>query len=387
MPAELSAERSFTLVFDGEVDALLLNKDVGMVPAYMHRLYGIPAEIICYGDPGEGGAVRDFNGVRITRVKRNLLNRIPVLRSFLSPLTLTLAFRARSIGCLMQMHPSSSKYVNRALYSLLNPSGKTYLKLDVDLEVMKKLSSPRFPARGIRNALLSSFTLISAETSAVYAEMKKLLPSARIMQLPNGFDTLLGGMVQAPSFAEKEDLVLVSGRIGCRQKNHEMLLDALLKTDMNGWKLIAAGPIEPGFEKVIEDFYRQAPEKKHSVIFMGPARDRAELYGLYKRSKVLCMTSLYEGFPLVMAEAAYFGNYIISTPVGAERDITSGGKFGAVVPMNDRGALSRELSEVFSGKKDLKACYDGIISNSRKNFTWEKIIANLHTALYGRQDR
>jgi glycosyltransferase involved in cell wall biosynthesis len=39
------------------------------------------------------------------------------------------------------------------------------------------------------------------------------------------------------------------------------------------------------------------------------------------------MSSRYEGFSNVFAEAGYFGNIIIARDVGGVRDITNNGKF------------------------------------------------------------
>lgn len=71
------------------------------------------------------------------------------------------------------------------------------------------------------------------------------------------------GLKRKP-FTEKENIMVCVGRIGCYQKNTEMLLNALRKVDLKDWKIYMLGPItssfnlneDDNFQKTIDTFLK-----------------------------------------------------------------------------------------------------------------------------------
>ena len=114
----------------------------------------------------------------------------------------------------------------------------------------------------------------------------------------------------------KENLIIQTARFGTAQKNTQLLLKILSNVDLKDWNVILAGTIEKDFYSFIESFFREYPELKDKIHFIGNISDRNELYRLYARAKVFILTSRYESFAISLIEAAYFGDYIISTDVG-----------------------------------------------------------------------
>ena len=73
----------------------------------------------------------------------------------------------------------------------------------------------------------------------------------------------------------------------------------------------------------------------------------------YNRAKVFVHTSPKESFGIVLSEAFYFDNYILSTPVGIASYLINFG-YGELVNHNDVEGLASKLQEVIDGKTDLE---------------------------------
>ena len=149
----------------------------------------------------------------------------------------------------------------------------------------------------------------------------------------------------------KEKIIIQVARFGTYQKNTELLLDVLSSVELNGWKVILAGPIETveqDFQKKIDLFFLQFPNLHNKISFVGNINNREELFSLYKRSAVYINTSRWESFGISMLEAAYFNNYLISTDVGAARDIVHDYKYGEILFEGDKNELSIALQKIIN---------------------------------------
>lgn len=191
---------------------------------------------------------------------------------------------------------------------------------------------------------------MSASSSPYFALGDKLV------YVPNGFDErLLERLELAPRSAErKENLIVTVGRLGTEEKNTEMLLDALGRIDLTrggGWKCCLIGSSEPSFRAAIDRFYELHPDKRESVVFTGPIYDKRALWEYYDRSKVFVLTSRRESYGLVLNEAKRFGCYLVSTDVGAARDLI-GGRYGEYIPQEDVAALAEVLQRIIDGERN-----------------------------------
>ena len=90
----------------------------------------------------------------------------------------------------------------------------------------------------------------------------------KLRLMPNGFDEEL---LQSLNIVErnvkhKENLIITVGRLGTYQKNTEMFLRALAQVDLKDWKVCLIGPIEKKFQSIIDNFFKQYPEKIDAKI-------------------------------------------------------------------------------------------------------------------------
>lgn len=153
-----------------------------------------------------------------------------------------------------------------------------------------------------------------------------------------------------------------------------MLLKSIEKLQLNNWKIFLIGPIEDNFRKYTQEFYNNNPTLKDKVVLVGNINDKNTLYEWYARSKVFCLTSRSEGFPLVFPEAIYFGNYIVSTKVGADEDITNYGTLGKSIDQDDIETLTNTFQEIIDNTNDISVKYNEIIKHSREHFVWDKVL-------------
>lgn len=138
--------------------------------------------------------------------------------------------------------------------------------------------------------------------------------------------------------------VLAAGRY-MYQKGFDRLIDAWrLLPDGHGWtlRIVGGGPDE-------EALRRQA--QGLDIEIAGPSKDMA---GEYSRASIFVLSSRYEGFGLVLAEAQSFGIPLISFDCKCgPRDIITDGEDGLLVPEGDVPALARALTKLI-GSPELR---------------------------------
>lgn len=373
---------TFVTVFT-ETENFHLVKDVGQLPYFMYKTEGYDATLISYKNNVEYPFIdQEVIGLKlnfITNKGRFLYFELGVLYYLLN--------HSKSIDVLNLFHFKKDNILYLLIYKLVNPQGKAYIKLDMDILFFKNYNAFLFSNYRIKNFFLKALTswifkltdLFSVETDQAREYLLHIYPELqnKLICIPNGVDNLyLDKEIPVKAFQEKENIILTVGRIGTEQKNTELLLEALKITDLKDWKVYILGPIEENFKKYIADFYREYPQLENKVIFTGNITDRKELFDWYNRSKVFCLSSRYEGFPIAFPEALYFGNYLISSPVSSAEHITSKGKYGTVAKANAQEfskAIQNSIEPGFLSSQR----YQEIRSFSKESFTWPVIVKKL----------
>ena len=373
---------TFVTVFT-ETENFHLVKDVGQLPYFMYKTEGYDATLISYQNNVEYPFIdQEVNGLK--------LNFIPNKGRFLYfelGVLYYLFNHSKSIAVLNLFHFKKDHILYLLIYKLVNPKGKAYIKLDMDILFFKNYNAFLFSNYRIKNLILKALTswifkltdLFSVETDQAKDYLLNVYPELhnKLICIPNGVDNLyLDKEIPIKAFQEKENIILTVGRIGTEQKNTELLLDALKITDLKDWKVYILGPIEESFKKYIADFYKEYPQLENKVIFTGNITDRKELFDWYNRSKIFCLSSRYEGFPIAFPEALYFGNYLISSPVSSAEHITSKGKYGTVARA-DAHEFSKAIQSSIEPGFLSSQRYEEIRRFSKDNFTWPGIVKKL----------
>jgi len=131
--------------------------------------------------------------------------------------------------------------------------------------------------------------------------------------------------------------IVFAGGVGIR-KGVPWLLRAFAKRESRA-ELHIFGPLEPGFESILEK------EPKEGVEFRG-AVDWETLAHAYAAADIFCLPSLEEGFGLSVLQAMSCGlPVVLSDAVGAT-DLAIHGIDGLVVPPADDDALAAALNRL-----------------------------------------
>lgn len=367
------------LIFS-EIEQVHLGKDVFLAPYYIAKEYN--KELIILTTKNQTG-FSEYRGVKIIEKKSKLFLFKEIGIYFY------MVFNSKKIDKLILFHLGIKPALKANLYKFLNPSGKIYVKLDLNVEGLRKSQNYKFNnIKGkiyyqIIKKFFQNVDLFSSETKEIYNKIFQnglygIKIKEKIEYLPNGFDdTLLQKLnMKVNEFEVKEKIMITVGRIGAYEKNNEMLLDALDGIDLKDWKILLIGPFDEKFEKNYKKFLNRNEDKIENVLLIGNISDKKKLYEYYNKSKVFLLTSRWEGSALVYPEALKFGNYILTTDVGGAKDITNDSKIGKIVPVNDIKALKKEIEKIIEKKINLEKKYNESLKLSDKHFLWSNIIKN-----------
>lgn len=286
-----------------------LIKDVGMYPESLGKYQKVDAHLVCYENgayPYLGTHVKNLKLDFIEKKNGKIIDGMKYIKK-----------HAREIDVLNVYHLNLSSYFYLKCFNYYKRKDAiSYLKLDSDHREIKRVSAHN-PIAWIKKKTVLMADIATVETTILRDELNKYL-KGKLMYLPDGIEINAEPQVSAE---EKEDIVLSVGRLGTRQKNTYQLIDNFLSEDrFAGYKLMLAGTATP---EILE--YIKAKNQDDRIEYLGEITDRNELNKLYRRAKIFYLPSLYESFGIVMAEALYFGDYVIASDTCfAATDLMSG---------------------------------------------------------------
>jgi len=99
---------------------------------------------------------------------------------------------------------------------------------------------------------------------------------------------------------KKEKILIAVGSLSS-QKGFSMLIQALSKIEFNDWKflIIGEGSLRESLEKLITEY-----NLEENVFLIGK---KSNIFDYYEKASIFVLSSLYEGFPNVLAEAMSHG--------------------------------------------------------------------------------
>ena len=147
----------------------------------------------------------------------------------------------------------------------------------------------------------------------------------------------------------KDDYIIAVSRLDTVQKDYATLIKGYKLALENGIKeklyIVGDGPDR----KEIENLIKESGLEK-SIVLIGKTTNP---YVWMKNSKLFVHSSKYEGFGLVIVEAAILGKAIISSDckVGP-KEILGDGKYGKIFPVGNYKKLSLELKELLTSENE-----------------------------------
>lgn len=271
------------------------------------------------------------------------------------------------------------------IYKRLNPSGQIVTFADMEANQAMELNKNSFVySRGVVGFLKKTITnfffhhsiTLIANTEA-FKIMQKLFDKKHWKGLLNFYPCIDDerfmqyGLKRIP-FENKEKIMLCVGRIGCYQKNTEMLLNAIKQVDLKEWRIYMIGPItnsfnlneKSEFSMVVADFFKENPQYKKNVIFTGMIYDQKQIMEYYIKAKVLLSTSRHEGFANVYSQAAALGCFIVSTDVGGADVCSNNWNYGVKLCQEDSAGLAKVIYDIVN---------DNLKIDETKSLTFEEI--------------
>lgn len=204
-------------------------------------------------------------------------------------------------------------------------------------------------------------------------------PQKRSSHISNAIDMTLfnpenfnkNNIRKAMGFDEEAFIFLAAGRLH-HQKNYELLIKAFqqMKPE-NAFLLIAGeGPLEQGLRQLctrlnVEDV----------VHFLGRRKDMASLFAM---SDCFVLSSDFEGFGLVIAEAMAMKKQVIATDCGGVKEVLGG--LGTLVEVNNLSAMAAALK--FARQNTAVQEQEQMRIHIEKNYTIAKMVKQWQELYY-----
>jgi glycosyltransferase involved in cell wall biosynthesis len=370
-----------------------LGKDVGLFVKYFSRFYFDKAEILKAGEEHREEYTTDYAAVKNLLVYPRLYSEVyaPILYQIKCVFkSFWFLLKNKDISHVMLFHITHYSVYLSLLIKVFFKRIKIYIKLDADINGAEKIASgltaKKFFGRSVKRWLFPRLDLVSVETSAPHDFLASNPWLKNIEFIPNGLDDDFFNVDPETLEENKSNIMITVGRIGSHQKNTELLLSILKDMDMKDWEFFFIGPIEKketDFQKTIDEFYAASPALISKVHFIGNVTEKALLHDYYKKAKVFLFPSRFESFGIAALEAAAFGNYIITTEVGAAGDLTNKGQYGFISPQSleyqqDEAAIleamKQQMELIIHNKIDIAGQIKEQAAFVKKNFMMSAII-------------
>lgn len=222
---------------------------------------------------------------------------------------------------------------------------------------------------GVRRA-----DVICIVSEVMRCPVRGFFPKGEILYTPNGVDTV----TFMSGSGERQDVICMVGSLRW-QKDYPTALEAfaIFTESMPGWRLaiIGEGPDHSALSELT-----QALGIHHAVAFKGP-RSREEVASLMRSSKIFLLSSVSEGFPKVILEAASTGTPIVVTDVGSCREVAevAGGR---IAPPRMPNALAQALLE-FANDSDARTRASEQGCEAMRRYQWSTTAALLSDSYAG----
>lgn len=345
-----------SLAIFNRLEEIHLGKDVVLIPLYLKKKLGGQMDLAFEARGEKKVSFKSYRGINLIKLKRSI---------FEVNLLVFLFRNSLKYKRLILFHFNLNSVLRSLIFKNLNKKGKVYVKLDIDFIEYFKTSNVNFfkkiKKRILANILYYNTDIVSVESCKIYDYFLKekfygIDFSKKVRYIANGFDTdyLMGNNIKINEFKVKEDIIVFIGRLGSYQKNAELFLEALKDIKLEHWKVYFIGSYTEAFKKKFNDFILLNSHFEHNIEMKGPLEKKVT-FDYLNRSKIFVLTSRFESYGLVLNEALMFRNYILSTDVGAVRDLTKDFEIGKEISTKDD--IKNSLEELIGNQKILEENY------------------------------
>jgi glycosyltransferase involved in cell wall biosynthesis len=171
--------------------------------------------------------------------------------------------------------------------------------------------------------------------------------------------------------------ILAVGRLD-HQKGFDILLRAfaLVRKRHPDWRLVVVGD---GPEREALRSLSRSLGLDSAVCWLGT---RSEPFGYYRWADLVVVPSRYEGFSNVLLEAMSSGKAVVCTDCRTgPRELTAGGRFGCLVPVDDPEALARAIVDLGNAPDRMQALGEAARQHVQNSFDVNAVRARYADAL------
>jgi glycosyltransferase involved in cell wall biosynthesis len=211
------------------------------------------------------------------------------------------------------------------------------------------------------------------------------LPDSAFTVVHNGVPSTAGNAERVRRefrCTETDTVILAVGNLD-RNKNHRMLLEALVRLRRDGlsvpWKLIIAAG-RGGDEQPYLTEYLKTHGLEDRVHIAAGRNDIGDLQAL---ANIFVMPSLWEGLPMALLEAMVAGNAIIASATAGIPEAIVSGREGLLVPPGDLDALVQALSTLLTDRRRARELGTAAFERAHREFTVQ-VMADRYEATYRR---
>ncbi|MDB5277766.1 MAG: glycosyl transferase group 1 [Ferruginibacter sp.] len=228
--------------------------------------------------------------------------------------------------------------------------------------------------RYVRLAIQSSerFVLLSKGYVPLLNKISGIKDNQKIIAIPNPLS--YNDHYAVAEISKKKNQVIYVGRLEFNQKRLDRLLNVwkMVEMDFTDWQLIIVGGSLHGEQSDNSDYQNMELQRlkqlaKHlklnKVIFAG----NQDPVTFYKESSIFCLTSSYEGFPMVLIEAVQYGVVpIVFGSFEAIYDLIDNNINGSIVTPFDLNEFGVKLKEQMGDKqKREKMAAEALLTSKR----------------------
>jgi len=198
-----------------------------------------------------------------------------------------------------------------------------------------------------------------------------------VRAIPNGTD--LSRFDGTPMGLEERAPDIVMPARFARQKDHATLIRAAKRLAEGGWKgrLVLAGE---GKESLRQAARRLARELglETQVMFPGQVSD---VPALLRTSRVMALSTHYEGFGLVLSEAMAAGCAVVASAAPGVTDVVRDGQNGWLFPIGDDESAAKVLAQALRGTNGAQSRADCGRADALTLFSRERMVADYERAI------
>ena len=184
---------------------------------------------------------------------------------------------------------------------------------------------------------------------------------------------------------EGETVILAVGNLE-RNKNHRMLLEALVRLQDDGlsvpWRLIIAAGRGGDEHHYLLEYVRAQGLDDRVHIALG----RDDITDLQALADVFVMPSLWEGLPMALLEAMVAGKAIVASETAGIPEAIVNGRDGLLVPPGNLDALAEGLRTLLTDPRRRRELAAAASARAHREFTVQ-VMADRYLAMYRRLER